>query len=233
MATPHIAAPDDAFAPTVLLPGDPKRATHIAEQFLTGAELITDIRAMVGYTGQFDGQTVSVMATGMGMPSAAIYVTELITHYEVRRLIRVGTAGIYVPDLALRQLVAVDEARTTSSLPEHIGANAPFRADPELLKRAHAVAEAHGQQLLTGPILTTDVFYEPAGLHAERAAQGLLGVEMETAAIYALAGLHGVEALSLLTMTDHLATGERLTAAERQLTVDEMLELGLRIAAAS
>lgn len=233
MPTPHINAPDGAFADTLLMPGDPQRAKHIAERFLDDADLVTDVRGMLGYTGTYEGRAVSVMASGMGMPSAAIYITELLRSYGVRRIIRVGTAGVYAPDLALRQIVAATDAVTNSNLPEIIGAPAVLEPSAALLATAQGVAEQHGIDLQTGTVFTSDIFYEPNDdARHEHTANGVLCVEMETAALYAIAAVEGAEALTLLTMTDHLVTGEHLSSQERQLTVDEMLELGLRTAIA-
>ena len=234
MPTPHISAPDGSFAETVLMPGDPRRAAHIAETWLEDAELVTDVRGMTGFTGRFEGQRVSTMASGMGMPSAAIYVTELIRFYDVKRIIRVGTAGVYLPELPLRQVVAASEARTNSAIPDLLGAPTPLAASPALLATAQRVAEASGVDMVTGPIFSSDIFYEPDDSSREAAAaEGVLCVEMESAALYGICALEGAEALTLLTMTDHLVTGEHLSAEERQLTVDQMLELGLRTAVAA
>lgn len=228
MPTPHIAAADGAFAPTVLMPGDPKRAARIAHNFLDDAELVTEVRAMTGFTGSWKGTPISVMPSGMGVPSAAIYITELIRAYGVTRLIRVGTAGVYQPDLALRSIVAAESAVTNSNLPALIGANEPHTVSPALLSAATATAEASGVHLRTGQVFTSDVFYEPDDDARDRhTANGVLCVEMECAALYSIAALEGVEALAMFTMTDHLVTGEQLSAQERQHGVDEMLELAL------
>lgn len=234
MPTPHISAADGAFAPTVLMPGDPLRAARIADSFLSDAHKVTDVRAMAGFTGTWQGTPVSVMPSGMGVPSAAIYITELIRHYGVVRLIRVGTAGAYQPDLELRKIVAADSATTNSNLPTMIGAQPPFTASPDLLATAISTAQAHGVELVTGPIFTSDAFYEPSDDgHTANAANGVLCVEMETAALYGIAAVEGVDALTLLTMTDHLVDGSHLTSDERQNSVDEMLELALNVAVAA
>ena len=228
MPTPHLSAADGAFAPTVLMPGDPKRAARIANKFLDNAELVTDVRAMTGFTGTWKGTPVSVMPSGMGMPSAAIYVTELVREYGVTRLIRVGTAGVYQPDLALRQIIAAESAVTNSNLPAMIGATEPLTAAPALLQAARDTASATGVSLLTGQVFTSDVFYEPTNNAQERhTAAGVLCVEMECAALYAIAALEGIEALAMFTMTDHLVTGEHLSSDDRQQGVDEMIELAL------
>lgn len=228
MPTPHISAADGAFAPTVLMPGDPRRAAHIADRFFDNAQLVTDVRAMTGFTGTYKSMPVSVMPTGMGMPSAAIYVTELVRSYGVTRLIRVGTAGVYKPELALRSIVAAERAVTNSNIPEIIGATHPLTGSPALLQAARDVAAQSGVDLQVGTVFTSDVFYEPTDdARHEHTANGVLCVEMETAALYAIAECEGVEALTMMTMTDHLVTGEHLSSEERQLGVDEMIELAL------
>lgn len=189
---------------------------------------------MTGFTGTFEGTPISVMPSGMGMPSAAIYITELLRHYGVKRLIRVGTCGVYQPDLELRKVVAGSEAVTNSSMPGILGVPGPLTASPRLLESATRVASESGVDLVVGTILSSDVFYEPNDDARERhTADGVLCVEMEAAALYAIASIEGAEALALLTTTDHLVTGEHLSAEERQLSVDEMLLLGLRTAVAS
>jgi len=233
MPTPHIEAGDDDFAPTVLMPGDPRRAQHIAENYLDDAVLVTNVRNTSGYTGFFQGQRVSVMASGMGMPSAAIYITELIRSYGVQRLIRVGTAGVYRPDLALRQIVVADRAVTNSNMPSILGAPDPLLPSPTLLQTAHDTAVAQSIDLVTGTVFTSDIFYEPNDdARLANTADGVLCVEMETAALYAIAAVEGVDALTVLTMTDHLVTGEHLSSHDRQTTVGEMIEFGLAIAVA-
>jgi len=234
MPTPHISAVDGAFAPTVLMPGDPRRAARIANNFLDDAELVTDVRAMTGYTGTWNGHPISVMPSGMGMPSAAIYITELVRSYGVERIIRVGTAGVYQPQLQLRQIVAAETAVTNSNLPLMIGAPEELAAAPALLAAARATAAQAGISLEAGPVFTSDVFYEPnddaRDMHT---ADGVLCVEMETAALYAIAALEGIEALTLMTMTDHLVTGEHLSSDDRQRGVDEMIGLALDTAVAA
>ena len=231
MPTPHISAPDGAFAPTVLMPGDPKRAARIAHNFLDGAELVTEVRGMTGFTGTWQGMPISVMPSGMGVPSAAIYITELIRSYGVTRLIRVGTAGVYQPDVGLRQIIAAESAVTNSNLPAMIGAAGRIVGSASLLAAATATAETHDVSLITGQVFTSDVFYEPNNDAQDRhTADGVLCVEMECAALYAIATLEGIDALAMFTMTDHLVTGEHLSSDERQMGVDEMIELALNTA---
>ncbi len=234
VTTPHINAPEDAFAPTVLMPGDPLRAKHIATAFLDDAAEVTNVRGMLGFSGSYGGHRVSVMASGMGMPSAAIYITELVRHYDVKRIIRVGTAGAYAPDLALRQIVVATDAITNSNMPELLGAPSPIAATPRMLDVVTQVASSNGVDLSLGTVFTSDIFYEPNDdAREEHTANGVLAVEMETAALYSVCALEGAEALSMFTITDHLVSGEHLSSDERQLTVDEMLELGLRTAVAA
>ncbi len=216
------------------MPGDPRRAQHIAEKFLEDWEQVTDVRGMLGFTGMYEGHRLSVMASGMGIPSAAIYITELIRAYDVSTIIRVGTAGVYQPDLQLRQIVVATDAVTNSNLPESIGATTPIVATPRMLDVVRRVATEQGIEVHLGTVFSSDIFYEANNDSQDRyAASGVLAVEMETAALYAICALEGAEALSVLTMTDHLVTGEHLTSEERQLTVDQMLELGLRTAVAA
>ncbi len=234
MPTPHINAVDGAFAPTVLMPGDPKRAQHIAQTFMTDWEQVTDVRGMLGFTGLFEGHRLSVMASGMGMPSAAIYITELVREYDVSTIIRVGTAGVYKPELQLRQIVAATNAVTNSNMPELIGAPSPIAASPRMLDVIKDVSAAQGIAVEFGTVFTSDIFYEQnSNAQDEHTANGVLAVEMETAALYSVCAVEGAEALSMFTLTDHLVTGEHLSSDERQLTVNEMLELGLRTAVAA
>lgn len=234
MTTPHINAPDGAFAPTVLLPGDPQRAKHIAETFLEDFEQVTDVRGMLGFTGSFDGHRISVMGSGMGMPSASIYITELIRAYGVSTIIRVGTAGVYKPELELRQIVVATDAITNSNIPELIGAPSPIVATPRMVDVVTVVAAERGIALEKGTVFSSDVFYEPDDSARDvHTANGVLCVEMETAALYSVCAVEGAESLAIFTMTDHLVTGEHLSAADRQTSVDEMLELGLRTGVAA
>ena len=230
MPTPHISAPDGAFAPDVLLPGDPRRATRIAETFLDDAQLVTEVRGILGYTGTHDGRPVSVMATGMGMPSATIYATELIRHYGVKRLVRVGTAGGIHPDLQLGDTIAAsaahtDSAMTAQRLPGVHYSHAPSFA---LLRAAADHADAAGIHLRVGPVLTSDAFYHPDQTLVPRlAAYGTLAVEMEAAGLYAVAAAEGVEALMIATVSDHVVRGDSLSADDRETTFASMVSVAL------
>ncbi len=234
MPTPHISAPDGAFAPTVLMPGDPLRAAYIAERFLDDAEMVTNVRNCSGFTGSVSGTPVSVMASGMGMPSAAIYITELYRFYDVETIMRVGTAGVYDPTMDLRTLVVADDCITNSNMAELIlgdGWRDKLKPTPDLLARAHGVATARDTVLRAGTVFTSDIFYEPdEGLNQRMVDAGVAAVEMETAALYALAVAEGRRALSIVTTTDHLVRGEHLSSGERQTTLDEMIEFALAVA---
>jgi len=172
---------------------------------------------------------VSVMASGMGMPSAAIYLTELFREYAVETIVRIGTSGAFQPDLPLRALVAASSAVTNSAMPELLaGRPIELTATPVLLDACLAQAATRGLTVRTGTVFTSDIFYEPNdAAQQEHRANGVLCVEMETAALYAIAQLEGRQALSLLTMSDHLITGERLSSDERQSSLDEMIGLAL------
>ena len=236
MPTPHIEAPVGAFAPLVLMPGDPLRATYIAERHLDDVDLVTNVRNCSGYTGTIDGVPVSVMASGMGMPSAAIYITELYRFYDVETIIRVGTAGMYAPSMELRSLIVADFCLTNSAMPQLLlgdGYRELMRPTPTLLELARSVATDRGLDVDEGPVFSSDVFYDPdEGLNQRMVDAGVLAVEMETAALYSLAVLEGRRALSVLTTTDHLIRGEHLSAADRQTSLDEMIEYALAIAIA-
>lgn len=230
MATPHISAPEGAFAPDILLPGDPRRATRIADTFLDDAELVTDVRGITGYTGTYQGRPVSVMATGMGMPSATIYMTELIRHYGVKRLVRVGTVGGIQPSMRLGEVIAAsaahtDSAMTANRLPGVHYSHAPSFA---LLRAAADHADAAGIPLRVGPILTSDAFYHPdETLVARLAAYGTLAVDMEAAGLYAVAAAEGVEALMIATVTDHVVRGESVSAEDREVMFASMVSVAL------
>lgn len=229
MPTPHIEAAVGDFAPVVLMPGDPLRAAYIAENHLDDARMVTNVRNMSGFTGTWNGKPVSVMASGMGMPSAAIYLTELFREYEVETIVRIGTSGAFQPDLPLRGLVAASTAVTNSAMPELLaGGPIDMAATPSLLDACLTTAAELGLTVQTGAVFTSDIFYEPDdSSQKEHTANGVLCVEMETAALYAIAHLEKRQALSLLTMSDHLVTGERLSSADRQSSLDEMIGLAL------
>jgi len=235
MATKHMNAEPGDFAATVLMPGDPLRAKYMAETFLEGARLVTDVRNMLGFTGTYRGQAVSVMAHGMGVPSASIYCTELIRDYGVERLIRVGSCGTVHPAVNLRDLVIAMGASTDSGVNRmRFGGHdlAPL-ASFDLLRKAVRAAEAKALTFHVGNVFSADLFYAAQPEQFDLMAKyDILGVEMETAGLYAIAAELGAEALAICTVSDDIKTGEALSSAERQSTFDEMIDLALETAVA-
>jgi len=230
MASIHINAAPGEFADTVLMPGDPLRAKYIAETFLEGARQVTDVRNMLGFTGEYRGRAVSVMAHGMGIPSASIYCTELIREYGVERILRVGSCGTSHPAVEIRDIVIAMGASTDSGVnrTRFAGHDLAALASFRLLRNAVRTAERKKLSFHVGNVFSVDLFYpaEPALLDL-MAKYNILGVEMETAGIYTIAAEHGVEALALCTVSDNMSTGEALSSAERQTSFDEMIELAL------
>lgn len=230
MSTPHIDAEAGAFASTVLLPGDPLRARHIAERFFSDAVQVTSARNMFGYTGVYRGQRVSVMGTGMGIPSSSIYATELIRHYGVKCLVRVGTCGAVQDDLALGDLVLALSASTDSAVNRQRFAGMDFGAGASypLLRAVADQAERVGVPVRVGNVFSADLFYSPRPDMADTlAAMGILAVEMEAAGLYGLAAEFGAEALAVLTVSDHLRHDAHMDVHQRQTGVDAMTELTL------
>lgn len=230
MPTPHIAASEGDFAPHVLMPGDPRRAKLIAETFFEAPRLVTEVRGILGYTGTYRGVPVSVMASGMGMPSISIYATELVRHYGVTRIVRVGTVGAMQERIGLGDVVAASSAHTDSAMSAHRipGIHVSHAPSFGLLRAAVEHGEATSRSLHVGPVLTTDAFYNDQHEAREKlAAYGTLAVEMEAAGLYAVAAEHGVEALMLGTVSDHLLLAEQLTAAERETTFVDMVSFAL------
>jgi purine-nucleoside phosphorylase len=230
MATAHINADSGDFAETVLMPGDPLRAKYIAETYLEEARLVTDVRNMLGFTGNYRGVPISIMAHGMGIPSVSIYCSELITEYGVRNLIRVGSCGTVDASAKLREIVIAMGACTDSAINRiRFGGYdyAPI-ASYSLLKEAVAAAEAQGASYQVGNIFSADLFYsaDPAMFDTMEKYK-ILGVEMETAGIYALAAEHGVDALAICTVSDNIRTGARLSASERESSFDDMIKIAL------
>lgn len=228
----HIDAAPGSIAETVLLPGDPCRARWAAQTFLENPVLVNEVRGMLGYTGTWRGRRVTIHATGMGMPSLSIYANELIRFHGARVLVRIGSAGAMQPRVGLRDLVLAMASATTGSPSRSIlrDINLAAVADFDLLTRARAAA--HGRvPVHVGMIHTTDLFYdERPETVAELRRHGCLCVEMETAELYTLAARHGVRALALLTISDHLLTGEALPAAEREQGFGTMVEIALEAA---
>jgi purine-nucleoside phosphorylase len=223
------ADPGD-FADTVLMPGDPLRAKYIAESFLQDARLVSDVRNMLGFTGTYRGQPVSVVAHGMGIPSASIYCTELIRDYGVKRVLRVGSCGTVHPEVALRDIVIAMGASTDSGVNRQRfgGYDLAATASFDLLRRAVRVAEGKDLNFHVGNLFSADLFYAADTTQLELMERNnILGVEMETAGIYAIAAELRAEALAICTVSDDIKSGEKLTPDERQTTFDEMIELAL------
>lgn len=232
MGTPHNAAENGAFAKTVLMPGDPLRAQFIAENFLKDAQLVNNVRGIHGYTGTYHGTPVSVMASGMGMPSIGIYSHELFHFYDVDNIIRVGSAGAISPKLKLRDVVMGQAACTDSNYAHQFqlpGTFAPI-ADYTLLETAVSVAREMKVSPNVGNLLSSDVFYNASQSTMDWGKMGALAVEMETAALYLNAAEAGKRALTICTISDSLVTGEALPAEDRQTTFTTMMEIALKTA---
>ena len=231
--TPHITAKEGDFARTVLMPGDPLRAKYIAENFLTDAVLVNNVRGVNGYTGMYNGKRVSVMASGMGMPSMGIYSYELFKFYDVDNIIRIGTAGSLQPDLKIRDLAIAMGACTDSNYAaqyELPGTFAPI-ASFDLLRKAVDQAEKMGNVgYKVGNVASSDVFYSERPTMEAWQKMGVLAVEMETAALYMNAARTGKNALTICTISDSLVTGEVTTSEERQTSFADMMKEALEIA---
>ena len=225
----HINAKKGDIAETILLPGDPLRAKYIAETFLEDVTLYNEVRNMFGYTGTYKGKRISVQGTGMGVPSISIYVTELMQEYDVKKLIRVGTCGSIHKDVKVRDVIIAQSASTDSKMNEIIFNGIDFAptANFDLLLKAYNAGLEKGLNLRVGNVFTEDVFYNEFAEHEKWAQYGVLALEMETAALYTLAAKFDRQALSILTVSDHLLTGEVTTAEERQITFNDMIVVAL------
>jgi purine-nucleoside phosphorylase len=233
--TPHLAAPSGAIAPTVLLPGDPLRAKMIAETFLESAVCYNTVRNMLGFTGTYKGMPISVQGTGMGMPSISIYLTELLRFYGVHTAIRIGSCGALMEEVKLRDVVIAISAHTSSAMNRRYfgGIDYAPSANFELLAAANRVAAERGYPSHTGPIFTSDAFYDDDdATFTLLAKHGTLAVEMETAALYTIAAREKARALSIVTVSDQLITHEVMTAEERQIGFETMVTLALETALA-
>ena len=226
----HLNAKNNEIAETVLLPGDPLRAKFIAENFLENAICYNDVRGMYGFTGTYKGKKISIQGTGMGIPSISIYVNELINDYNVKNLIRIGTAGSLKKDVNVRDLVIAMSACTDSNINKirFNGRDFAPTASFNLLKEAYDSAINKGVTPKVASVFTSDTFYhDEADSWKLWAKFGCVAVEMETAALYTLAAKYGVNALSILTISDHLVTGELTSSEERQKTFTKMMEIAL------
>lgn len=232
MATPHNAAQMGDFAKTVLMPGDPLRAKFIADTFLEDAKLVNNVRGIQGYTGTYKGTPVSVMASGMGMPSMGIYSHELFSQYGVENIIRIGSAGAISEKLKLRDVIAGQASCTDSNFAHQYGLPGQFApiADFTLLETAVAAARGLGVEMPVGSLLSSDVFYDASDSTMKWAEMGVLAVEMESAALYMTAARLGKRALAICSISDSIVTGEALDAKARQTTFTSMMRIALETA---
>lgn len=227
----HIGAKPGDIAETILLPGDPLRAKHVAETYLEDVVCYNEIRAMYGFTGYYKGVRVSVQGTGMGIPSISIYVNELIREYGVKNLIRIGTAGSLQPDIHVKEVVMALAASTNSAVNwnKFHGSDFAPTANFDLLLKTHRAAQELNIPLKTGNILSSDEFYDDDPDSYKRWAQyGVLCVEMETAALYTIAAKYGAKALGIFTISDSVVTKEACSAEERQSSFNDMVKIVLK-----
>jgi len=230
MSTPHIAAENGDFAKTVLMPGDPLRAKMIADRYLENAVEVTSVRNMLGFTGTYNGASVSVMGSGMGVPSIQIYASELFDSFGVERIIRVGSCGSVQPDLKLRSMIIASAAGTDSTVNRVRASGHDFAAtsDFAMLRAAVEAAETLGIEPIVGRIFTSDFFYHPdPDSVAKIAKAGFLAIEMEAAALFGVAIERGKAALALVTVSDEILTGAAMSAEDRQETLDQMIKVAL------
>ena len=230
--TPHIRAEYGDFAETVLMPGDPLRAKFIADTYLEDAKLVTDVRNMLGYTGTYHGKKISVMGSGMGMPSIGIYSHELFTNYGVENIIRIGSAGSISEKCVIKDIVLAMGASTNSAWAAQFHLDGTFApiASWELLLRAAAIAEEQGTKVVVGNVLSEDQFYyDDPTFNQKWARLGILCLEMETAALYMEAARCGKKALGILSISDEILTGRQLDSEERQIGFRKMMELALEL----
>lgn len=232
MSTPHNSAEKGDFAKTVLMPGDPLRAKFIADTFLQDVRQVTGVRGMLGFTGTYQGRPISVMGSGMGMPSIGIYSYELFNFYGVENIIRVGTAGGMSDSVNVRDVVIGLSAYTNSNFGRQFGfdGNVAPCCSFKLLEQAVAAARRMGIEPIVGPLYTSDIFYDEAGMSGKLKKLGVLAVEMESAALYLNAARAGKNALAICTISDHLSKNESLDAQARQSSFTQMMEIALDIA---
>jgi len=230
MSTPHIGANKNDFAQTVLMPGDPLRAQYIAENFLDDARQVTGVRNMFGFTGTYKGKPVSIMASGMGIPSMSIYARELIVSYDVKNLIRIGTCGGISKDIKIRDVIFAQGASTDSNVNRTRVRGYDFAAiaDFDLLEKGVQAARTLDINAKVGNVFTTDTFYQAdPTFYEELDKLGIMAVDMETAGLYGVAAEYGANAMALFTVSDHVITGEALPAEDRQNTFNEMVKIAL------
>ncbi len=228
--TPHIGALKGQFAETVLMPGDPLRAQALADNHLDDVKLVTSVRNMLGFTGTFKGKPVSIMGSGMGMPSISIYAHELFDYYDVKQIIRVGTCGGLLADMKVGDLVMASAASTDSAMNRQRFGNWDYSAsaDFDLLRRVYNKAQQSGLKIRTGNVFSSDWFYHPDENFIEKVQKmGILALDMESAALYALAHQHGRRALTILSVSDVIPTGERASHETRQNAFGAVIQVVL------
>lgn len=228
--TPHIGAEKGQFAETVLMPGDPLRAQTLADKHLDDVKLVTSVRNMLGFTGTFGGQPVSIMGSGMGMPSISIYAHELYDYYGVKQIIRVGTCGGLLADMQVGDLVMAVAASTDSAMNRQRFGDWDYSAsaDIDMFRRVYDKAVGAGLKILTGNVFSTDWFYHPDPEFIQKVQNmGILALDMETAALYALASQHGRRALTILSVSDVIPTGERASTETRQNAFGAVIQVVL------
>lgn len=226
----HISAKSGDIADTVLLPGDPLRAKFIAENFLEDVTLFNEVRNMFGYTGTYKGKRISVMGSGMGVPSISIYINELMSEYGVKNIVRVGTCGAIQKDVKVRDVIIAQSASTDSSQNRKLfGSEIDYAptSDFELLLSSYNEAKKRGIDVRVGNIFTADSFYDEKENNEQLAKYGVLAVEMESSALFTIAKKYDARALTILTVSDHILTGEATSSEERQTTFNEMMEIAL------
>ena len=232
----HINAETNDFSEVVLLPGDPLRAKHIAETYLTDVREVTNLRNMLGFTGEYHGTRLSVMGSGMGIPSVSIYAKELITEFGVRKIIRIGSCGALSPNVKLRDVIIGMGACTDSNVNRirFKGYDYAAIADYDLLETAVVAARALSLQVHVGNLFSADLFYTPdTAMFDVMERYNILGVEMEAAGLYGVAAEFGAKALTICTVTDQIRSGEKLSGDERQFTLSQGIELALKTAVAA
>lgn len=230
MATPHIEAASNEFAKTVLMPGDPLRAKFIAENFLDNAKCVTRVRNILGYTGTYKGQPISVMGSGMGIPSISIYATELYKDYGVENIIRIGSCGAVRDDINVGDVIVGMSASTDSNVNRMRLNQCDFAATADfgLLQQVANTATKLDKKIRVGNVFTADLFYTPQPeMFALMEKYGILAVEMEAAGLYGVAAEYGKKALAVFTVSDHIKTGESMSADERETSFKDMMELTL------
>jgi len=230
MATPHIEAAANDFAKTVLMPGDPLRAKFIAENFLENSKCVTRVRNMLGYTGTYKGKPISVMGSGMGIPSISIYATELYKDYGVENIIRIGSCGAVRDDIKVKDVIVGMAASTDSNVNRMRLNQCDFAATADfgLLQKVANTANKLNKKIHVGNVFTADLFYTPQPeMFALMEKYGILAVEMEAAGLYGVAAEYGKKALAVFTVSDHIKTGESMPSDERETSFKDMMELTL------